>query len=476
MRAWIASRAGRLGMAAGLVAIAAAGLASLAMGQPAPSGDAGAAPAEAEQEQLRIASAVEFREAFGLASDGALVARLDEQRDRLSAQRSQLGFPLTAAEVDDLAERERELAEVEREVNSYVEVQAGDSFAGMLVDQQAGGILRVGFSDDAPQHLERLRARSDAPERITTFAADHSEAELDTFADRIGRDLDELGDLGVHQVAVDVEQGTVEVTASERTAALEEELAQRYPAAPIEVAVAEPMRLARANYGRLSAPPVVGAIHIYRFAKGGGTISCSAGYAARVKGRQARRLITAGHCGNRGDTWVHARRARPPYRIGRVKRDVYRNRTNADAMTIGLNRLAGSNEIFTPGTQRNGRFGLRSITRTEGRRGPRRGELVCRSGWGSNYYLGQGVFCGRILRTNVRARVFPGPRIVRRHVAAQVVTCEGDSGGPVYKKNTAKGIVSSLGSPFGSVPCGRQLLYSQIGYVQSRLNAQVLTR
>ena len=449
---------------AAILAGAAAGIApELAQAEP---GDA--IVSDATRRDVLLAGAIDFRRDLGLRADRALVARLEADRDRHPAAVERYGIALTDSELLRVTAGERRAEAVASVVERFARAHR-KRFAGLFID--SGGLVRAGFTAGAARHLETLRERVAFPAGLETFRAAFSLRALERFARRIADDLTELRALGVHRAGVDVTANTVRVEATEATTALAEELRARYPGAPIELVTAAPAELA-ANYERFDVPPVVGAIQIYRRA-GGGRVSCSAGFVATVKGAGRRSLITAGHCGQRGQRFLHARKRQPAYRVGAVTRDAYRDGSTADALLIGRRGFKGAASIYTPkpGAGR----GLRGITSVQRPSALRVGQIVCRSGAGSDRFLGRGVFCGRVEQRAVTAFVFPGPTRLRRQVVADVTVCSGDSGGPVYNRHQARGIVSAAGEPINP-QCSGELLYSQIGNVESRLDASVATR
>lgn len=467
-----ARASGKLGLAAGLVVLAAlagggGALAAAGDGSAAGSGSLSAA----EQRDARIAAAIELRRELGLRADRAYVARLSASEGDVE----QFGLALTDSERGALRRRERATQAVSAAVERYAK-RHQSTFAGFFIDQDSGGVVRAGFTSGAADRLDALRDRVPFPARVDTFRADFSQRDLAGFARRVASDLRDLNALGVHQVAVDVARNAVSVEASDPSPGLEAGLEQRYRGAPIEVEASDPAELA-ANYERFQVPPMVGALQIFRNVEGG-QVLCSAGFVGQARGSSRRSLITAGHCGDRGQRWFHRRKRGGTYDIGRVTRDSFEDGSTADAMLIARRGFEGAPFIYTPGRQAgrdNPRRQLRGIRSAQRKGGAVQGEIVCRSGWASDEFLGQGVFCGPVEETNVTALVFPGPVLLRRQVSADVNVCSGDSGGPVYKRHQAKGIVSAGAEPI-SPECSAQLLYSQIGFVEDRLDADVVTR
>lgn len=108
-----------------------------------------------------IAEIQRRRAEFALPSDEA---RARELRDNPEANRA-FGFPMTEAEFDEIMNRNRpEFGE--RFQTEYV-VEHADTYGFSLIDQAAGGVMVVGFTDDLDGHRERLAARfPDLPIRV----------------------------------------------------------------------------------------------------------------------------------------------------------------------------------------------------------------------------------------------------------------------------------------------------------------------
>lgn len=453
--------------AARLTAVGAAILVGVPAAAIAQAGDPSGS--DAARHEALLASAVDLRRDLGLRADRAFVARLEADRGRHAAAVERYGIALTDRELRRTTARERSADAIARVVERIARDRRR-SFAGLYIEPR--GRVRAGFTAGAGRRLEALRERVAFPARLETFPAAFSLRALDAFARRIAGDLEELRGLGVHRVGVDIPANAIRVEATEVTPALAAELRGRYPGAPIDLIESAPAELA-ANYERFYVPPMVGAIQIFRRSDGG--VSCSAGFVGIAKGASRRSLITAGHCGQQGQRFLHERKRRRAYRVGAVTRDAYRDGSTADALLIGRKGFKGAASIYAPRPgPRDGR-GLRAITSVQRPSALRVGQIVCRSGAGSDRFLGRGVFCGRVEQRAVTAFVFPGPTRLRRQVVADVTVCSGDSGGPVYNRNQARGIVSAGDEPI-SPQCNGELLYSQIGYVENRLGVDVVTR
>ena len=102
-----------------------------------------------------------------------------------------------------------------RLIQRYAEVEAPKSFGGLYADQSQGGLINVGFTDGAAQHLEALRDLFPYPELLRSFPVTQSLAELEATTDRITGDLDALAAEGIDVRAVGplVPENAVQVAA-----------------------------------------------------------------------------------------------------------------------------------------------------------------------------------------------------------------------------------------------------------------------
>ncbi len=164
---------------------AAPGPAPAAIGEP-PSAS-GPRTSAAEQGRLRIESAIELRRDLALRSDRRFVAQL-ETTPGAGRRTASLGIALTGAEARALKRRERAVASVQSTVTRYVRRPgARAAFAGLYIDQDAGGVVRAGFTRGAERRESDLRGLSSHPGRVATFEASHTQGALERSGREIGR-------------------------------------------------------------------------------------------------------------------------------------------------------------------------------------------------------------------------------------------------------------------------------------------------
>jgi hypothetical protein len=155
---------------------------------PPPGASASADPAF----EAVVAEAIRFRQDFGLRSDEAYVRAVAAD----PAAVMNYGVPLTVGEEADLNGRGSTVAELGPILQEYGE-QHRDEFAGLYVDQEAGGRLVIMFTDHLADHVAALRqiVRPNAP--LDVVAAPIAEADLEALMFRITNDEDRLRQLGV---------------------------------------------------------------------------------------------------------------------------------------------------------------------------------------------------------------------------------------------------------------------------------------
>lgn len=310
-------------------------------------------------------------------------------------------------------------------------VQHADSYAGSYT---ARDTVYVGFVKDAGQHLDQLRQLVAHP--VALFPVTRTLAELDTLMERVTGDDAALQAQGVRftSVSVDIPGNVVEVGVEELTAAVEATLQSRYgPAvrAFSEGPIVEGKR--RRDYWN----PVIAGIAISYGDRGEHICTGSFAFLGQylLQGNQTfRGQMTAGHCGEAAPNALWYQGGQP---LGQVTRREFRDGGRVDAAMIEHNRQTLPDIYITPRTVQR----YRSIQKPERER---IGDDVCHSG------RTKGPLCGKLNRTDanvrVKDRVLRKQRRMRPYSGSGVRdTCAGgDSGGPVYWRSVAKGIVSSI--------------------------------
>lgn len=466
-------RTGRLVAVVGAVAAVSGGLGAGAAAQSRSAGgplripraDRGRAPLATPSQRAAnlVAASLTFRRASGLRTDLGFVRGLVAQRGQHRTALERFGVPLTSAELAALDARQRVDALVPA-LERQAAAEAPGSFAGLYVDQRAGGVVRVGFTRDAADQARRLRTRSRFPGRIEAFAARYPDGRLRALAHRVGVDPAR----GVVMVAPDVAHQAVEVGVIHPTPALGRSLARRYPGVPIRmVATPAPRALASESYADYPAPPMRGALEMYRPSSAFTDTVCSAGFVSEGSNNpQNFWLLTAGHCGPYGATWSHDTPS-GTYHIGRSGGNVLRSGSDADAQDITLSPAARSRQVYLHD------YDLRVMSYQQRYDTDYVGEPVCHAGVGSYDNTGEGTACGYLQQKDATVALSDGTTsyTLYHQRIASLRSCAGDSGGPIFKLHTGLGILS--GGEGGSGACGPTTTYSHIGHVTRDLHVHL---
>lgn len=156
-------------------------------------------PTESEFEE-----AVRFRREFGLPSDRAWVEQV--AADPASAEGLEVyGIPLLPAEVANLLERIGNQRDITPIVMRYGATQP-DSWAGLFIDQAAGGAVIAQFTRDQERHERRLRALLPTGARFEVRQVRWTRTELDRFAGEIIAERDWFTTIGLEFFAAEVEE------------------------------------------------------------------------------------------------------------------------------------------------------------------------------------------------------------------------------------------------------------------------------
>ena len=412
----------------------------------------------------RKQTARDFRTDLGLAVDAATIDSRDTD-PAAQAAKDEWGVPLNAAELAELETRMKVQDDM-TSIDAYVErtASAAAEFAGTYIDQDAGGLVYVGFTRNTSAHLAEISKTFPHASRLRGFTVTRTAASLDALTDRIADDVSVLSSEGINVYVVlpNLEANTVVVGVSSPDEATRQRLVARYGDG-VDVRRADPPvddELDRfKRYLRINA-----GLRLLR--EGATTGGCTAGYSATRKSLAGRTYfhLTAGHC--QGSTWTQGGR-----RIGRTYQVEWKNHGYVDVQAIKASRYRTSNGIF-------GRQFRRTVTGVERTKGQEHvGQLVCKSGRVTD------VTCGKLIsvRAVYNAVINPGTKTIRRMRLASYHSLEGDSGAPVYRRLRYRTALASgmhkgrigfdFGGLFRSYP-----LYSSASMTQRAMNLTICRR
>lgn len=392
----------------------------------------------------------DFREMFGL---DVTAAHIEDVLANPALERtiSQFGVPLTASEEQEMSQRDAASGGSADQLVSWIQANAVENFAGVWIDQKAGGLVRVGFTQDAESMLSTLKAHFDFADRLRTFTATYTLVQLQALLDRVQADRATLSDEGVDITTLTIREDAnrVELGVANLTPAQQTTLVERYGAA---VSVVSRAPFVNFEYARNLWPigPAFAGIGIISSSNE----NCSTGFIVR-KARHIR-LLTAGHCGGRGTSWVH-------FDGGTSRKEQrYIGRTNASRDIRGFD--ASLIKITNPSLK----------TR----------RLLTSAAGGGHYQIIRNIkrkplYGTRICFVGIRARgTRCGTHQLRDPDGFEGIITSGsnrgnfgDSGGPVFHGDLADGIVSG-----GDDPGRRILRYTPMSKIADRYGVELLGR
>jgi hypothetical protein len=366
------------------------------------------------------ADAIRFRSTFGFESSLAFVRSAAADGSRYS--NVDYGVPLDAAEVAELNRR----AAIQEAIDPMVEkASTNDTFAGVYLDQKAGGapvfMFTAGISDRAKELSEFVPAEFG----FRTESAARTYRELTEVNDQIASSWERLRAEGIDIVRAGIrtDQNIVEVGVTGLTTKTSNRLTTEF--GPGIVVVENRVAQADACVSVSNCRPMKGGIKITR-----PTGYCTSGFVVKTSNTGEIMMLTAGHClhvhGGLGAVWSH----------------------NSD--TFGI----AAEDTWHPGVTRNGDVGLIDIYTSEVP--ATKNQLLDASttvksvgGWDSAQLVGDqtcragatwGVDCGQIRLVNVtRASTVSGvgTMTVQHTNEVSFDSTGGDSGGSMYFRSGA---------------------------------------
>lgn len=420
-----------------------------AVAGPAPASDerlphAGGPPRPAQETTADlIQRSVRLRLRHGLRADVPFVQRLvvsGEPRGR-----ELFSIPLTQDEEREMRVRlgvSRRLPALERRARRLWP----KSFAGLYLDQRAGGLVRIGFTRDVAARVRRLRSNFAYDERLRGFLARHSLAKLRRVHRRVSSDRAALRRRGIEVagIADRIPRNRVEIGVDGVSPGVRTFLRDRYGRAT-SVVRADARRREEDRYDTI--PPWRAGLEIYS------TYVCTMGFISRdevVIGYTQYFVMTAGHCGPNNSEWYHG----GAY-VGQMVRNDYRDGSVADSAAIEIPAIDANNHLFV-----NANEPARDVTSIQSEHDDNVGDFVCSSGRTTL------LECGNINDTNFEVTYDDG-RTFREQRLSSALTDSGDSGAPQFVGGEAYGILSGGYVTYNSDGTVRsdETIYSHVGNV-----------
>jgi hypothetical protein len=179
-------------------------------------------------------TALRIRTEFGLRRDLDFIRLVAED----PTATDEFGTPMLPAETAELFARNDRSAAVLRSIRDYLADRA-PVFGGLWIDQAAGGIVTLSFTDELDHHRRALAGLLGGRATVTVVQARYSEAVLRTLQDRIVAQDAWFKTIpaSLQGVGVDVMENVVSVDVSTTNAAVEQLIVARLGVPPDMIAV-----------------------------------------------------------------------------------------------------------------------------------------------------------------------------------------------------------------------------------------------
>lgn len=396
-------------------------------------------------------STLKFREDYGLDRESQLTRpeinklvlellyEWEAQVPAAVAGVEQWGVPLRAPELADMESRRESLNRASEVIPLWAEEHAPNAYAGFYVDDRAGGIIYVGFTETQTALVEALKSDSRLidPSRIHGFPMQPtiSVRSLEEAAPSVALAL--MNDSEMSQVTSSVhvapEEAAIQVGATD-VGRVSSFVSNHFGSLPISVRYEHRSVSAVSRYA--GTGPLLGGAALY----GLNQALCTAGFGARApvgesQGKTEYKYfsLTAGHCYPEKE-YVYRETARLKLQgtlIGEVRRNAYtKYRLPTDAGAIWIAESLRSHSVLG---KHDGELVGEPI---QGVQSPRDGEDVCWSGIFSGGRCGKVMWHGEVLDETGHLKV------VYRVMGLSI---QGDSGAPVWDREThrAVGLIAS---------------------------------
>jgi Trypsin len=350
----------------------------------------------------------------------------------------------------------------------------GASFGGAYLDQARDGVLMLGFTGAVPSaELDRLADRHGLRGLVAGIRVRNSQDRLEAVSAALSAGLASANAgaavpiglaLRLDVNAVEVSQpATVPATDAQRRFLAT--AAARYGETLLFVRSDEVPDVAACDFPDCDSP-LRGGVSIH------GDVTCTAGFMTQSKVDTKKYVLTAGHCldGDTDATWHTHLANGNAVNIGQPH-----NFTFGAAGDMGIIRILDTGYWNPKGwvyvTSSNGAYPtVTNSSYTIGGTGwssPLIGKYLCKTGQTT------GTTCGKVEAVGQTVS-YPGTT-VHNLGRAKIYTCKGDSGGPLYVKHVAYGLVSGISLNAGSTSCGNTTYYQGVKGAANAMNVNLLT-
>jgi hypothetical protein len=214
---------------------------------------------------------------------------------------------------------------------------------------------------------------------------------------------------------------------------------------------------------QLCDPPLRGGLQIHD------AYICTSGFMVQSKVDTKKYVLTAGHCAAAdAGTWQHDFANGVSHNIGVRHNWIFGE--SGDMAIVTINNAPGwSPQPWVTVTAQNGAYPTVANNQYEIKKvstsGDMIGEYECKTG------QTDGTRCGKIEALGVTVSYSNGPT-VKNLGRANIHVCKGDSGGPVFVKHRAYGLVS--GTKLNSPDCGDTMFYQGVKVAAASMNVNLL--
>lgn len=390
-----------------------------------------------------------FRKDMGFTTELETVQAIEKSID---ADRT-YGVALTKAEAQEVGRR----LDVQSQLGPIrAFIRALPSFGGSFVDQRAGGVVVVQLTERDASLEGKIAALAPSGTAVRFEVVSRSMTSLK----RTQQSLDAAvlgGDLHgqVSTWGIDPIENRVYVDLRPDATVTADEVRRNFGDG-IRVGTSEPaIAAACTDWNNCAVDPWRGGLHINMVAL---DVHCSTGFVVKApNGGSDRKILTAGHCGVTGTTWLHDGVA-----VGALDWRCYVDNCTADTALVNIrNDWAGN--LINVDTGAN-----LTITSQQAANADDVNDLACQAGYRIKNFWST-TFCGTI--NDADNAYCDNNGVCFLHMrSANFRACGGDSGGPVYYSHQAMGTVAArYGTVLVTNPanqCSAKIKYSHIANVK----------
>jgi hypothetical protein len=204
--------------------------------RPSPTTSVEPTPSPDPSFEALVAEGIRLRTFLGLRADEEWVRAVSAD----PGAKTEFGIPLTIAEEAELGARASSRQEIQPLLEKYA-AEHPDEYAGLMIDQDAGGILVILFTDHIEEHGAAIAQLVRPGSKVEVRRAGMSERDLEALMNRINSESDLLQNAGVFVLVISTDElsGKLVVEVSTQRGDAQPLLAARY-GPNVEVVVTDP--------------------------------------------------------------------------------------------------------------------------------------------------------------------------------------------------------------------------------------------